>query len=161
MQPETKVCYKCKIELPFNADFFPRNRNAKYRLAVKCRKCQSTYVVAWQRGVGKEKHRSIVRKCRAGFTQQEFDQKLAEQGGVCAVCKQPPSESRTLDSDHCHASGVKRGLLCNKCNQALGLFNDSPLLLQAALDYPEKFAVNKISAPARLPQEYALAGSLQ
>jgi len=37
--------------------------------------------------------------------------------------------------DHCHREGRVRGLLCTNCNQALGKFSDSILLLESACDY--------------------------
>lgn len=50
---------------------------------------------------------------------------LKEQGGVCAVCKQPIS-LRTAGAksdycvDHCHVTGLVRGVLHRSCNAALG-----------------------------------------
>lgn len=35
--------------------------------------------------------------------------------------------------DHCHTTGVVRGILCNCCNQALGLLKDRPELAVAYL----------------------------
>ena len=40
-----------------------------------------------------------------------------------------------LHVDHCHDTGVVRGLLCSHCNTALGKFQDSPELLTAAIRY--------------------------
>jgi len=37
--------------------------------------------------------------------------------------------------DHCHASGEVRGVLCNHCNRALGLFKDSCDNLGRAIEY--------------------------
>lgn len=62
---------------------------------------------------------------------------LSEQGGVCAVCGKPPGKRR-LAVDHNHSTGEVRGLLCIKCNAALGMFEDSPQLLNAAAAYLER-----------------------
>jgi hypothetical protein len=37
--------------------------------------------------------------------------------------------------DHNHSSGKVRGLLCNRCNRAIGMFEDSPELLLSAISY--------------------------
>ena len=59
------------------------------------------------------------------------------QGGNCALCK------RTLAGnhphlDHDHEKMVYRGLLCRRCNNGLGFFKDSVLLLIAAATYLQK-----------------------
>jgi len=48
----------------------------------------------------------------------EYEILLARQGGVCAICKNPP-RTRRLDIDHNHTTGETRGLLCARCNAAL------------------------------------------
>ena len=59
---------------------------------------------------------------------------LEAQGGVCAICKEKPKASR-LAVDHIHGTDEVRGLLCNLCNPALGLFKDDPERLEAAIKY--------------------------
>lgn len=44
------------------------------------------------------------------------------QGGVCAICKQPPREGQSLAVDHCHDSGRVRAVLCQGCNRWLGIY---------------------------------------
>lgn len=43
-----------------------------------------------------------------------------------------------LHVDHCHQTGKIRGLLCQKCNMALGLLNDSVEILETAIRYLKK-----------------------
>jgi len=47
---------------------------------------------------------------------------LEEQSGVCYICKRICSSGRRLAVDHCHKTGVVRGLLCAVCNRSLGWF---------------------------------------
>ena len=54
------------------------------------------------------------------------------QKGLCAICHTPLRKPQT---DHCHATGLIRGLLCSRCNRALGRFRDSIALLQASAAY--------------------------
>jgi hypothetical protein len=80
---------------------------------------------------------SYHRMCRTGFTPVDFDSAWQQQGGLCAVCETDLSAlpPRRVHADHCHALGAKRGLLCQKCNHGLGLFQDDPAILRRAADY--------------------------
>lgn len=70
-----------------------------------------------------------------GIELEEVDAMEREQGGVCAICRQTCNVRRSLAVDHDHQTGKVRGLLCQKCNRGLGLFNDDPGRLAAAIDY--------------------------
>ena len=70
-----------------------------------------------------------------GITLVDYDQMLAAQGGGCAICGGLSSDGRRLAVDHDHATGVVRGLLCADCNRGLGIFDDDPECLQAAISY--------------------------
>jgi hypothetical protein len=78
-----------------------------------------------------------------GISIDDYRSMLAEQGGVCAICKQPETRvvrrvvSR-LHVDHCHTTHKVRGLLCHRCNTALGQFCDDETVLQSAIDYLRK-----------------------
>ena len=48
-----------------------------------------------------------------------YDEWVAVFGEKCGICGRPPSPTRKLDRDHCHASGNARGLLCHRCNRTL------------------------------------------
>lgn len=52
----------------------------------------------------------------------------------CAVCSEP----KILCVDHDHVTGIVRGVLCKKCNQALGLLMDSKDNVANLLDYISK-----------------------
>lgn len=62
------------------------------------------------------------------------------QGEICAICKsaRPNNKSNTWHTDHCHSTGKVRGILCNLCNVALGMFKDDMTLMQVAIDYLSK-----------------------
>ena len=76
-------------------------------------------------------------KRKFGISLEEYDAMLAEQGGVCAVCSRPPTPGISLHVDHDHGTGRIRGLLCFRCNNALGDLEDDPALLRAAAHYLE------------------------
>src|SRR5712691_9384434 len=73
---------------------------------------------------------------RYGMSWNDYDELLARQGGVCAICKK--KSKRRLCVDHCHACRKVRGLLCHKCNTGLGLFDDDTDRLRAAIAYLER-----------------------
>ncbi len=77
-----------------------------------------------------------------GITAEDYDARVAAQGGGCAICGDDGSTSRggLLHVDHCHGSGAVRGLLCESCNLALGKFKDDPALLRRAAEYLEATA---------------------
>jgi hypothetical protein len=77
-----------------------------------------------------------------GITVAGYEALHVAQGGACAICGEP--ESRTdhrtgrpcrLAVDHDHATGRVRGLLCRKCNTAVGLLGDSVGGIERALAY--------------------------
>jgi hypothetical protein len=70
-----------------------------------------------------------------------YDEMLQKQGGVCALCRRPESKLRkdgtpmNLSVDHCHKTGKIRGLLCYRCNVALGFLEDDVETLGRAIKY--------------------------
>lgn len=81
----------------------------------------------------KPKKREIMLKKKYGINLEDYDRMLSGQDGVCAICK--THNGRTLHVDHCHTSGNVRGLLCDGCNQALGLMRDNPITLESGAEY--------------------------
>jgi hypothetical protein len=64
-----------------------------------------------------------------GITAADYERMLADQGGNCAMCMQPPkgkagrhSKQAALAVDHCHTTGRVRKLLCVTCNLGLGWY---------------------------------------
>jgi hypothetical protein len=75
-------------------------------------------------------------KRRYGMSLADYDALLAHQGGVCAICGK--KSKRRLVVDHCHSLRKVRGLLCDKCNIGLGMFDDDIDRLRAAIAYLER-----------------------
>lgn len=72
----------------------------------------------------------------------DYDNLLKAQNGCCAICLRPPNDNKFLNVDHCHTTGKIRGLLCSRCNPALGKLKDSKELLLKAIEYLEKHEVS-------------------
>ena len=77
-------------------------------------------------------------KRKYGITIEQYDEMLASQGGVCAICEREPNPNISLHVDHDHETGRIRGLTCFRCNQAMGAFGEDPSLLRAAASYLER-----------------------
>jgi Autographiviridae endonuclease VII len=74
-----------------------------------------------------------------GISVEDYNALLVKQDGACAICKR--KSDRTLCVDHCHSTGVVRGLLCRKCNAGLGCYDDNPSFMLAAIEYLAAFRV--------------------
>jgi hypothetical protein len=104
--------------------------DAEYRAGILARKR------AWN-VTNRDKVRARARdnyiKRLYGISRVDYDALFARQGGLCAICRKP-SKLR-LCVDHCHVTGMIRGLLCRKCNAGLGCLGEDQRALVAALAY--------------------------
>ena len=106
-----KTCGECKRSLPDDM-FHKRNyKNGKTGLQNKCKECCPKVRKRYYK-----KHTSIRLKLK--LTQDEVDRITAP--GACECC----GSTEKLCIDHCHETEKPRGLLCHKCNTALGLLDD-------------------------------------
>jgi len=85
--------------------------------------------------------RSDLKK-RFGISLETYNEMKEKQEHVCAICGQPETaidhrtkKLRDLAVDHCHTTGEIRGLLCTRCNTAIGLLQDDVDLLAKAVSY--------------------------
>jgi len=83
----------------------------------------------------KDYHRDKNYKKYYGISLDDYNKMFNEQHGGCAICGKHQSKlKRPLVVDHSHVTGVVRGLLCDKCNLALGSFDGLEKIMQA-VDY--------------------------
>lgn len=113
--------------------------------------CYSCYQRDWKVGAraripGKrEKYNRKVQSKRYKLTPAELENMRDAQSGRCAACNHPHAR---LQVDHCHKTGVVRGLLCGACNSAAGRLRDDPARLRKLADYLEAAAAE---SPALFP----------
>lgn len=77
---------------------------------------------------------------RYGITFNDFENLKKIQNNRCGICKNIFKEVYPFwaSVDHAHnKSKTIRGLLCQKCNSAIGLFNDDVILLNSAIRWLE------------------------
>ena len=134
-----KWCPDCERVLPLD-DFVRTIRTASGRHAY-CKPCHNARSRASREKVGGSRTYHLTR--RYGISAHEADLMLAEQDGLCAVCRSAPA----AHVDHDHATGAVRALLCFNCNGGLGQFRDDPGVLRAAADYVEEHRERSPRAP--------------
>lgn len=155
-----KKCSKCKVHKL--RDDFQREPRRPDGLRCYCKQCgsrESRAYYAKTKNDPRTKERRVLRarrtalKRRFGITQSQYDALLDAQGGRCAICQSDTPGGRwpTFHVDHDHITGKVRGILCKKCNVALGMFGDTLAGVQRAVDYLS--AVQSTSCPAIEPLE--------
>lgn len=137
-------------------------RNTQPRACAKCGEVKSSDNFALRKGLRvlvcktcrvKESRAHAVKnpasrisrelKYAFGMSLVEFQTRAHMQANKCAICGElPVGKKKRLSVDHCHSSGVIRGLLCNSCNLGLGLFKDNIQCLRQAVNYLEEHARN-------------------
>jgi hypothetical protein len=75
-----------------------------------------------------------------GLTPEDFAALLAQQHNACGICERPFTRQPCVD--HCHITGLVRGLLCGGCNLALGHLEDNPVFAHKAGFYLERWYEN-------------------
>lgn len=135
----TKPCSICG-EVKQLVDFSVSRRgtdtsNTVYR--GECKPCASAKAMVWYRA-NRDRSKEISRrhslKKLYGLSVAEYDALVRQQYGVCAICGNG-RDHKHLHVDHDHDTGNVRGLLCNRCNRAIGLFEDDPAILRKAIAY--------------------------
>lgn len=86
---------------------------------------------------------------RYKLSPEEYNSKILNQRGVCAICNQPPG-LKGLFVDHDHKTGEVRGLLCHHCNILLGMAKDNLTVLQNSIRYLDSFGATEGSKNANL-----------
>lgn len=150
-----KTCTKCKTNKKLEE--FSKRKASSDGLNHWCKSCVSInnkrwleenldkkkeMQNEWQRN-NPDKRRNNELKNKYGITKEEYDAMLLSQNNKCKICnKEELSKGRSGDIrkmavDHCHETNKIRGLLCAKCNKALGLLNDDIEVLNNAIKYLE------------------------
>jgi len=123
---ECRVCHEVK-----QPDEFPHDRNQGSRRCLACR--ADARNARWHEAPPERKRaitdQLVLRKYK--LTAEEFEAKLAEQGGSCALCGIPSNGDKmrwSVDHDHACCSGQRtcgqcnRGIVCQRCNLMIGWY---------------------------------------
>ena len=120
---KTKVCNKCKQELPESC--FSKSNGGNY-FRPECRKCNSKL----------SKESQLFRE-QYGDPPKDY---------TCPICNRSEENVSTGGGnkksrwviDHDHKTNIFRGWLCHTCNMGLGAFYDNEEILQNAINYLKK-----------------------
>jgi hypothetical protein len=148
-----RKCDKCKQ--PKSLDEFAWNNKAKSIKAYSCRPCMTIYAknrYQLKKEEIKQKHRIYYNKVRLVAIKRTRDTELKKKfsitrdilnsmidrcGNMCEICGASPTNGRGLAIDHNHSTGIVRGLLCFRCNSAIGQLKAdvTTLNISNALEY--------------------------
>lgn len=153
-----RSCSSCVDKFLATEEFFYVNPKSPTGLSSRCRECtkrlkrESTKRVK-ERDPDSFRARAVVYKHRYidknperarriewatdlkrnfGITVEQYEEIFEVQGGVCAICNNPPTDKRlAVDHDHNCCPGHRyscgkcvRGLLCGRCNQGLWIMEE-------------------------------------
>ena len=141
MEKLWKICTVCGTTKEL--DGFYNHASGKHGKHSQCKDCRksaersryaenSSEILEQQKSkdrVDRERERYFFNKY--GLSLEEIQLMIAIQDHKCAICK----KKTDLVVDHCHSTDVVRGMLCQKCNRALGQFDDDVSILASAIVY--------------------------
>lgn len=99
--------------------------------------CKSCDLKRQRTAERKQQHRRAKTLRQYGVTEEQYQALYKKQNGKCALCGNPETDARhgRLSIDHNHETGEIRGLLCGRCNMAIGLLRDDPVLARRVAAY--------------------------
>lgn len=141
-------CRICKEDKDLSE--FYKNNSKKNNINSECKECSKEFrkeyyqnnkekinknVTAWIKNNPKRhKHNELMRKYN--ITYEGYIVLEKQQKAMCIICGKTKEENgQDLAVDHCHKTGIVRGLLCKSCNRGLGMFQDNPKLVLTAYRY--------------------------
>lgn len=149
-----RTCTSCNETKSLQDYYFESNKKGEKRPRAICKLCHSEYNKNWEknnkdkaaaktkryRHKYPEKTRAVALKRYFDMTLEELRQIEKEQNTSCMICKIHQDDlGETLCVDHNHKTKNVRGILCRRCNLALGHYNDDINLLESAIKYLKKY----------------------
>jgi len=127
----TKICSICSVEK--DSTDFPVNSGGRHGLHSQCKVCRNN--VSKYRYSNGDSYAIRLQKLY-GLSVDEYEQMYSDANGCCQVCGISEQENnKRLAVDHNHNTGKVRGLLCGKCNTALGQLDDSLVKISSLYSY--------------------------
>ena len=137
---ETRICRVCKKDKNLLEDYYLSRKDPtkKSSYSYECKECTVKRTTEYNKKNSKSV-RSQYLKRNYGLTFEEFETMLSDQDNCCAVCggKETYGRHKRFTVDHNHNTGKVRGLLCHRCNTAIGLVNEDIHTLKSMIQYLE------------------------
>lgn len=147
-----KTCKKCNINKSKSCFYKKTYASGAIGLRSYCIDCSHTERNKWRaankahddarngeynkKNAARIRGMKLVKNYWPNLTWQEalseWNKLYLSQNKTCALCCQ---HSNRLHVDHCHNTGLVRGLLCYNCNSGIGRLKDSVIILQKAIYY--------------------------
>lgn len=142
-------CTKCLQEKPATLEFFPAYAGKRNGLSSWCRECFSKESMKIRRKNPNTKHRqrlAFLKYTHKGIDPLDLEE-LIWMHPFCDACGDALGTGNEVHIDHDHSCCPKatscekcrRGVLCRKCNIALGQVGESAHRLRSLADYLDKF----------------------
>lgn len=129
-QTLSKLCLRCNKNKPANSFGWSgyTKKDGSKSLCSYCKTCQNELRV----------------KRKYGVDYKEYIRMLSKQNNCCAnpgcLATEPGAPGRKrFYIDHCHKTNKIRGLLCHKCNLALGHVSDDIKKLKGLIAYLKQY----------------------
>jgi Recombination endonuclease VII len=153
---ELKRCGKCKLFK--KRDLFNNDKHCKDGKSNRCKACRrleqfrshekhpeknKNRTKAWRKN-NPDKSKESYRNARYSITSEYFQELLLSQNNQCRICCNTFSAELSPNVDHDHSccpvnsmvcGKCIRGLLCGRCNKAIGFLEDNVQRLLNAVEY--------------------------
>jgi len=153
----SEMCKECRLDATHNLRKRYKENNKYANLnkerelyCNRCKQKKSSFLFYKYSGnktgfqdICKACTRDSQRRNKYGITPDSLIELIRKQENKCAICGNV--FTKEFHIDHSHATNIVRGLLCEKCNLALGLFKDNPAILRSAISYLEQSSAKENS----------------
>jgi len=141
----SKFCKKCGLVKPVK-HFYYKKRLGRYDCT--CKECFSVYTKNWHinnkefslkisrnwRMNNRKRHldlsqehnwksRGIKKYNNSRFTVEDYKKLVAVAGNKCMICLKEKVSKLRWNVDHDHKTGLVRGVICSRCNNALEIID--------------------------------------